>query len=165
MLKLLNPNMNIKMKKFTMIFLAVLTIAAVTTAFKTAENLNHVEVSNEGKPELVFEKKSHDFGVIEEGAVATTTFVFKNTGNAPLILQAVTASCGCTTPKWSREPINPGETGEITAAYNSQGRPGNFTKSITVKHNGENGVEYLTIRGNVVRKDLEPVSPVVVPSN
>jgi hypothetical protein len=60
MLKLLNPNMNIKMKKFTMIFLAVLTIAAVTTAFKAAENLNHVEVSNEGKPELVFEKKSHD---------------------------------------------------------------------------------------------------------
>lgn len=142
-----------------------LAIGTFLTAFQPLEKGLSLEQPSEAKPEIVFEKKSHDFGAIDEGVMATTTFTFKNTGNAPLILKTVNASCGCTTPKWSKEPINPGETGEITAVYNSKGRPGNFTKSITVKHNAENGTDILTIRGNVVRKEVEPASPVVVPQN
>lgn len=153
------------MKKITLTMILALAIGTFLTAFQPLEQGSTLEQPTEAKPEIVFEKKSHDFGSIEEGQIATTTFVFKNTGNAPLILTSVTASCGCTTPKWSKEPINPGETGEITAAYNSKGRPGNFAKTITVKHNGENGVEYLTIRGNVIREEVQPVSPVVVPQN
>jgi hypothetical protein len=110
---------------------------------------------------ITLEKKSHDFGTIEEGVQATITFTFKNTGNAPLVLNSVKASCGCTTPKWTKEPIAPGEEGVITAIYNSKGRPGNFTKTITVKHNGEGGTEFLTIRG-VVNRAAPVVQPTVV---
>ena len=108
-------------------------------------------ISNDAIPKFTIEKTSHDFGNIEEGVQATVTFTFKNTGNAPLVLNNVVASCGCTTPKWTNEPIAPGKEGTVTAIYNSKGRPGNFTKTITVTHNGEGGTDYLTIRGNVNR--------------
>ena len=120
-----------------------------------------VTLSTEAQAKISLEKKSHDFGTIEEGVQATVTFTFKNTGNAPLILNSVKASCGCTTPKWTKEPIAPGSEGQVTAIYNSKGRPGNFTKTITIKHNGVGGTEFLTSRG-VVNKAPAPVTPTVV---
>lgn len=121
-----------------------------------------VTVATDAQPKAVFEKIEHDFGNIKEGTQATVDFSFKNTGKAPLVLTSVQASCGCTTPTWTREPIAPGATGKITAVYNSSGRPGNFTKMITVKHNGggEDGTTYLTIKGVVDSAPAEPVSPV-----
>ena len=120
-----------------------------------------VTLTTEAQAKISLEKKSHDFGSIEEGVQATVTFTFKNTGNAPLILNSVKASCGCTTPKWTKEPIAPRAEGQVTAIYNSKGRPGIFTKTITIKHNGVGGTEFLTIRGNVNRAP-EPVPPTVV---
>lgn len=120
----------------------------------------NVSLSSTSQSKMTLEKKSHDFGTIEEGVQATVTFTFKNTGNDPLVLNSVNASCGCTTPKWTKEPIAPGEEGVITAIYNSKGRPGNFTKTITVKHNGEGGTEFLTIRG-VVNRATPAVTPTV----
>ena len=58
------------------------------------------------------------------------------------------------------KPVAPGEEGVITAIYNSKGRPGNFTKTITVKHNGEGETTYLTIRGFVESAPKEQKSPV-----
>lgn len=127
-----------------MVFGATLVSSAQTNGGKAA-------ISNDAIPKFTIEKTSHDFGNIEEGVQATVTFTFKNTGNAPLVLNNVVASCGCTTPKWTNEPIAPGKEGTVTAIYNSKGRPGNFTKTITVTHNGEGGTDYLTIRGNVNR--------------
>jgi hypothetical protein len=77
-----------------------------------------------------------------------------------LILSNVSASCGCTTPKWPREAIAPGKSAVITAEYNSQGRPGTFTKSIFVKSNG--GDVTLTISGNVVKEPEQPRSPIII---
>ncbi len=121
-----------------------------------------VAIATEGQPKAVFDKTEHDFGNIKEGTQATVEFAFKNTGKAPLVLTSVQASCGCTTPTWTRDPIAPGATGKITAVYNSSGRPGNFTKMITVKHNGEgeDGTAYLTIKGIVEPAPVEPASPV-----
>ena len=123
------------------------------------------EVSQTGGSKIKFEKTQHDFGTIEEGTKATVTFTFTNTGTEPLVLTSVRASCGCTTPTWTKEPVLPGQTGEIKAVYNSQGRPGNFTKTITVKHNGQGATEYLTIRGHVKKKPAQPTSPVQVSPN
>ncbi|MEC8738876.1 MAG: DUF1573 domain-containing protein [Bacteroidota bacterium] len=112
-------------------------------------------------PKLVFEKTQHDFGSIEEGTQATIQFKFINKGNADALLTSVKASCGCTTPKWTKEPIPPGGEGYITAIYNSRGRPGNFVKTITVKSNSQNGTDHLTIKGFVKTMPKEPTSPVI----
>jgi len=116
--------------------------------------------SDEQKPEIVFENTSHDFGNINEGTMANYEFVFTNTGKVPLVISNVQPSCGCTTPEWSREPIAPGTKGKVKAIYNTYGRPGNFQKYITVKSNAVNGSIDLTIKGVVITKPVEPVSPV-----
>jgi len=99
---------------------------------------------------IKFEVESFDFGTVEEGNKADKTFTFKNTGNQPIILSNVQASCGCTTPNWTREPIMPGQSGKIDVSYNSAGRPGAFNKTITVTSNATEPSKVLTIRGNVV---------------
>lgn len=96
---------------------------------------------------IVFDNEVHDFGTIPEGPNADYEFTFKNTGKEPINLQTVNASCGCTTPSWSKEPVLPGKTGSIKASYATQGRPGGFTKSITVVSNA--GTKVLTIKGTV----------------
>lgn len=104
---------------------------------------------------LVFEKETHDFGTIAEGTQATYVFRVKNVGTEPVVIPSVQASCGCTTPTWTKEPILPGKTGTITAVYNSTGRPGPFYKSITVSsNNSEHPTHTLYIKGEVGPKDL-----------
>ncbi len=109
------------------------------------------------KSQIKFEASSHSFGTISEtGGKAVHDFLFKNTGDAPLIITNVRAGCGCTTPEWSREPIAPGATGNIKVSFDPTGRPGAFIKSVTVNTNGNPSVVTLTIRGNVSRKPASP---------
>ena len=104
------------------------------------------------EPEITFEKKIHNFGTIkEEDGKAVYDFEFTNTGDADLVLKNVQASCGCTTPSWTRTPVPPGEKGVITVSYSTIGRPGQFSKSITVTTTTEQR-EVLTIRGDVTKK-------------
>jgi hypothetical protein len=106
------------------------------------------------QPKITFEKTDHNFGSFMEAAgIQTTTFKFKNTGNAPLILNSVKASCGCTTPKWTRDPIAPNGSGEITVSYDPKNRPGAFNKSVTVGSNAENATVNLTISGQVEQRE------------
>ncbi len=106
--------------------------------------------ADDKSPVITFQQDVHDFGQQPEGPEYTHTFKFKNTGNAPLKLLSVAASCGCTTPKWSTEEVAPGKSGEITVTYNSSGRPGPFTKMITVKTNGiKESIKVLTIKGTI----------------
>jgi hypothetical protein len=108
------------------------------------------------KPEnMVFSTESHDFGTVAEGPAANYEFEFKNTGKEPLLIETVHASCGCTTPSYSKEPIAPGKSGVIKASYNTVGRPGAFTKSITVTSNA--GTKVLTIKGNVEKAPTSSV--------
>ena len=109
------------------------------------------------KAKIEFEKTSHDFGTISEtGGPAVYDFVFKNTGDAPLILNSVRASCGCTTPSWSRQPIAPGQTGSVKVSFDPRHRPGRFNKSITVNSNASNAVSSLSIHGTVSSKPADP---------
>lgn len=110
------------------------------------------------QPVITFEKTEHDFGKINEGdGRVTTIFTFKNEGMEPLILSNVKASCGCTTPKWPREPIEPGQTGEITVTYNPNGRPGSFTKQVTITSNATEPTKVIRIKGQVIPKAAKPV--------
>ncbi len=111
------------------------------------------------QPVISFETREHNFGKIhEEDGRVTTIFEFKNEGMAPLVLSNVRASCGCTTPKWTREPVEPGQTGQITVTYNPNGRPGGFTKTITVTSNASEPTTKLTIRGEVIPRQAKPVN-------
>ncbi len=107
---------------------------------------------------ITFERHEHDFGKINEAdGKVTTIFTFKNEGMEPLVLSNVRASCGCTTPKWPRQPIEPGQTGEITVTYNPNGRPGRFTKTVTITSNATEPTTRVTIKGEVIPKPAKPV--------
>ncbi|GAB2951870.1 hypothetical protein GCM10027048_16090 [Hymenobacter coalescens] len=101
---------------------------------------------------LQFTEMQHDFNQVAEGSLATHEFKFKNTGNQPVVIANVQASCGCTTPDWTKTPVLPGKTGFIRAAYNSAGRPGQFNKTVTVTSNAKEPSMTLTIKGTVVDK-------------
>lgn len=91
--------------------------------------------------QIVFKELEHDFGTFrEEAGVQSYTFTFENKGKAPLILNNVMASCGCTTPEWTQKPVAPGEKGFIKVSYNPEGRPGVFHKTISVSTNAGNAV-------------------------
>ncbi|HRH34799.1 MAG TPA: DUF1573 domain-containing protein [Catalimonadaceae bacterium] len=102
---------------------------------------------------IKFSRESHDFGEVIEGKLASYEFEVTNVGNQPLIVNNVQASCGCTSPFWTKDPIMPGQTGKIKATYNSAGRPGPFNKTLTILSNAENNNKLVTIKGNVIRKE------------
>ncbi len=99
--------------------------------------------------QIKFEKTTHDFGKLKQDAPAEFEFVFKNIGDAPLILTNVASTCGCTVPTWPKEPILPGKEGKIFVKYDSH-RLGTFSKTITVESNAKSGPVYLTIKGEVL---------------
>ncbi|RED95626.1 uncharacterized protein DUF1573 [Marinoscillum furvescens DSM 4134] len=82
-----------------------------------------------------FIKTTHDFGEVkEEGGAISYTFQFVNQGDEPVQVTGVKASCGCTTPDWTREAVSPGDTGKIVAQYNPYNRPGKFKKSLSMNY-------------------------------
>ena len=99
---------------------------------------------------FTFDKKEHDFGNISEsGGEVECVFIFTNTGDSPLTISQVTASCGCTAPSWTKEPVAPGKQGKINAKFNPKGRSGNFTKVLVVYSNGAPKRMSLKIKGKI----------------
>ena len=117
----------------------------------TAMLLSVGSLSAQEKQAVISAKETiFDFGNIKEGAGKVVhTFVIENTGNGPLVMTRVIASCGCTTPEWTKEPIAPGKTGDVNITYNPAGRPGPFVKTISIYSNGKKGSYILTIKGKV----------------
>ena len=99
--------------------------------------------------EITFAKSLHDFGTVKKGADGNCEFKFTNTGKAPLILSNVTATCGCTVPSWTKEPILPGKTGSVKVNYTKMDSKGAFSKQITVFSNSTGGNVVLSLKGNV----------------
>lgn len=105
------------------------------------------------QPNISFVETSHDFGKLqEEKGKVTYRFEFVNSGGSDLLVQKVTASCGCTAPQWTREPIPPGGKGFVAATFNPAGRPGPFRKFINVASNSDPTNVRLTIVGEVEPK-------------
>ena len=101
--------------------------------------------------DIKFEKTTHDFGTFsEDDPVVTCTFKFTNIGDGLLVIHQAVASCGCTVPIYPKEPIKPGEGGEITVTYNGAGKfPGHFKKSITIRTNGKQEIVRLYVTGDM----------------
>lgn len=99
-------------------------------------------------PKIQFVEEEHDFGNIAKGEAVEHTFTFTNTGDAPLVITNASSSCGCTVPEFTREPIQPGETGEMLVKFDGSGK-GQVTKTVTVTTNTEAGKERIRIKAFV----------------
>ena len=119
------------------------------------------EMKAKDKGEMKFEHTRHNFGVFaQDTAIVTHEFIFTNVGKSPLIIHQASASCGCTVPEYTLEPIMPGEKGKITVTYNGKGRrPGVFRKSVTIHNNGRQTPIRIYIEGEMIG-DEEPIKPV-----
>ncbi|WP_345370651.1 DUF1573 domain-containing protein [Algivirga pacifica] len=106
-------------------------------------------------PKITFEETKHEFGDITQGDVVTHVFKFKNEGTAPLQLNNVRTTCGCTAPQWPKEAIMPGETSEIKVVFNSRGKRGLQNKVITIYSNAVNNTETVKIVTNVLMPKQE----------
>ena len=98
--------------------------------------------------EFKFEQETIDYGKIIKGSEGERTFVFTNVGDAPLIIQSIKSSCGCTVPKKPENPIMPGEKGEIKVSYDTK-RIGGFSKQITILSNAITARKIVKIKGLV----------------
>ncbi len=113
-----------------------------------------VSMAQDSKAEITFEKLTHDFGTIKEvDGPVSCTFKFKNTGTGMLVIYQAIASCGCTSPTFPKEPIKPGDSGEIKVTYNGAGKsPGKFDKVITLRTNTNDEIIRLKIQGTMIGK-------------
>lgn len=104
-----------------------------------------------------FSQTEHHFGTVkEEGGDLRHRFVVYNTGTLPLKLLAANASCGCTSPDYSKAPIAPQDSGYVDVVYHPAGRPGAFKKDVTVQTDGQPSATRLFISGQVTPKPLSP---------
>lgn len=108
----------------------------------------------QNQAEIKFDKTTQDLGTFSESnPIQKTTFTFTNVGKAPLVINQVVASCGCTVPRYDKRPIAPGQKGSIEITYNGQGKfPGHFKKSITICTNGKTEMTRLYVEGIMQEK-------------
>lgn len=129
------------MKKISVLFSLVLLSSIVAFG----------QNDKKGLVEMQFEELDHDFGVLAYASDATHVFKFKNNSKQAIALTNVKSSCGCTSPSWSKEPIQPGQTGSVEVKYNTN-LPGAFNKTIQVFSTAKNSPVRISVRGNVTPK-------------
>lgn len=98
---------------------------------------------------IKFDNIKYDWGTVKQGDAVNHTYKFTNTGKTPLVITNAKASCGCTVPNWTKDPVAPGKTGEIKVKFDSAGKSGQVTKTITVTANTEPENTVLTILGKI----------------
>lgn len=118
----------------------LLTLLTLATA-PPASSQTQKQLANKKGPRFEFiGGYSHNFGNISDKRDATHTFKFRNAGKRPLIITQATASCGCTVPSFSKEPIKPGDTSEIKIIFHTTDRSGTFSKTIYIVSNAPGNI-------------------------
>lgn len=102
-----------------------------------------------GSAIIEFDTKDYNFGTVKEGAIVEGVFKVANKGKTDLVITDASASCGCTVPEWPKDAIKPGDSAEIKFSFNSKGRTGKQSKTITLQTNTANVTETLRISGTV----------------
>ena len=103
------------------------------------------------KGEIVFERMIHDLGTIQQGETVGCNFAFTNTGEGRVMILDASASCGCTVPRFSKEPVTPGKKGTVEVMFDSSGRMGRQSKTVTIRTNGMTEVIRLTINADIIQ--------------
>ena len=133
------------MKKASLIILGIV-FASVAIAQTFVSNERPANAMRSAA--FTWMQTSFDFGKIKVGVPVTHEFKFTNTGDAPLVITSVQASCGCTVAEYTKEPIPAGAQGFVKATYNAA-KAGVFTKTVTINANTEENAVLLTIKGEV----------------
>lgn len=118
------------------------------TSHRGADDLV-LEKYDTGKAVVVFSEYEHSFGKVPEGKKVGYVFKFENKGTADLVILAAITTCGCTVPEYDRRPIHPGENGKLEVIFNTSGRNGMQTKTVTVRSNATVPVVVLKITAEV----------------
>jgi hypothetical protein len=116
-----------------------------TTAGAETQSVSDADVA-----QMTFENMEYDFGSVNEGEIVEHTYKFTNNSNSVLVISKATATCGCTVPEWPKEPIQPGESGEIKVKFDSKNRKNLQTKYVNINANTKPEVTRLKLTGNVI---------------
>lgn len=135
-----------------MLFAVALMASCNNAGNKADANQSEAGAANDGIGIMDFKESEFNFGTIKEGEVIKHDFIFNNTGTSPVILSQVSASCGCTTPSYTSEPVLPGKEGKISVEFNSAGQVGQQQKIISIASNAESKVMTVQLRGTVEAK-------------
>ena len=114
---------------------------------------SEVVVSARGEiigPEITFDILEHNFGKVREGEKVGWYFKYSNTGDKPLIITSANASCGCTVPEYHKEPLPPGKEGLIKVVFDTSGRSGKQTKTVTIESNAPQMTTLLRVKAEIV---------------
>jgi hypothetical protein len=155
------------MKKLFISLVALCLMGMVTvSAQNNSSTLVNVSQISEDAGEIAFEEETHDFGTLTQKTAPNNKisheFVFTNTGKKAIKISQVTASCGCTTPKWSSEPIQPGKKGTILVEYDAS-RLGSFHKAVTITSDAKTPSKIIFIKGVV--EQPAATSPLITPGS
>jgi len=115
----------------------------------TGTNNSGLQKNDTGKAVIVFKEYEHAFGKVAEGEKIGCVFNFENKGTAGLVIMSAITTCGCTVSKYSRKPVAPGKEGKLEVVFDTSGRNGMQTKTITVKSNATVPVIILKITADV----------------
>jgi hypothetical protein len=126
----------------------LLILFSIATSTLRAQEL--IEVDTSSFAQMEFEEVSFDFEELYQGEKVEYIFHYKNVGNIPLIFQNVLTTCGCTAPEWSKNPLQPGEKGELKVVFDSSAKIGRQNKVITIRSNAKSGDYQLRISGMVL---------------
>jgi hypothetical protein len=127
----------------------------------SAQNVEPADPSTVGA--FDFQTMEYDFGTIPEGEVIEHVFSFKNSGQAPLVISNIQASCGCTSPDWTKTPIKPGDEGFVKVVFNSAGKTGVQSPTVTIQANTTPNVTRLRLKGTVNQRTASAEKPSLGP--
>jgi len=146
-----NEILKIKMGKFFHLFTFVLLVSVfVYSCNDSGTGKTSAKASSSDTAIISFSEYEHDFGIITEGEKVSTTFTFENKGKGPVVISSVTTSCGCTVPKYETKPVAAGSKGSLEVVFDSDGKNGRQTKTITVHSNASKPTVLLRITGEVI---------------
>ncbi len=143
------------MKKIALLFSSICFFALFLSCSNTetkdksgnsdvkSENPQTADIPDSEKGIFKFEEETWAFGTIKRGEIVAHTYKFTNTGKSAIVISSVTASCGCTAPKWPKEPVTPGESAEIKVSFDSTGKSGKLTKSVKIFSNAQDASKEL----------------------
>jgi hypothetical protein len=142
------------MRKITIVFFILLAFSASNCGSGTGSTTaNSASKGMSGSSEISFREYQHDFGKVSEGEKLSYTFIFDNKGTGDLVITSASTTCGCTVPKYDKKPIPPGSNGNLEVVFDTSGRDGMQTKTITVKSNAKIPVVLLKITAQVTASD------------